>query len=99
MDKDVVHIFAVVHFLTHAQLFVTPWTAVCKASLSFTISQILFKFMFIESVMPSNRLILCHPLLLLPSVFASIRVFSSELALLIRWPKVLELELQHQSFQ
>ena len=68
------------------QVFATPWTAAHQASLSFTISQSLLKLMSIESVMPSNHLILCHPLLLLPSVFPSIRVFSSELALPIRWP-------------
>ena len=66
---------------------VTPWAAVHQASLSFTISWSLLKLMFLESVMPSNHLILCHPLLLLPSIFPSIRVFSSELALHIRWPK------------
>jgi len=66
---------------------VTPWTAACQASLSFTISQSLLKLMSIESVIPSNNIILCHPLLLLPSVFPSIRVFSNELALHIRWPK------------
>ena len=65
----------------------TPWTAACQASLSFTISWSLLKLMSIESVMPSNRLILCCPLLLLPSIFPSIRVFSSESALHIRWPK------------
>ena len=64
----------------------TPWTAAHQASLSFTISQSLFKLMFIESVMPSNHLILCHPFLLLPSIFPSIRVFSKESALHIRWP-------------
>ena len=64
-----------------------PWTAACQAFLSFTISQSLLKLMSIESVMPSNQLILCHPLLLLPSIFPSIRVFSSESALCIRWPK------------
>ena len=64
-----------------------PWTAACKASLSFSVSQWLLKLMFIESVMPSNHLILCHPLLLLPSIFPSIRVFSNESALHIRWPK------------
>ena len=69
------------------QLFATPWTAAHQAPLSFTISQSLFKFMSIESVMPSNHLILCHLLLLLPSVFSSIRVFSNESALHIRWPK------------
>ena len=65
----------------------TPWTTACQASLSFTISQSLLKLMSIESVMPSNHLILCRPLLLLPSVFSSIRVFSSESALCIRSPK------------
>ena len=64
-----------------------PWTVACQASLSITNSQSLFKLMPIESVMPSNRLILCHPLLLLPSIFSSIRVFSSELVLRIRWPR------------
>ena len=65
----------------------TLWTAARQASLSFTIPWSLLKLMFIESVMPSNHLILCHPLLLLPSIFPSIRVFSSESALPIRWPK------------
>ena len=65
----------------------TPWTAVRQASLSFTISQSLLKLMSIELIMQSNRLILCHPLLFLPSVFPNIRVFSNELALCIRWPK------------
>ena len=64
----------------------TPWTAAHQASLSFTVSQSLFKLMFIELVMPSNHLILCHPFLLLPSIFPSIRVFSKESALHIRWP-------------
>ena len=64
-----------------------PWTAACQASLSFTISWSLPKLKFIESVMPSSYLILCHPLLLLPSIFPSVRVFSSESALRIRWPK------------
>ena len=66
---------------------VTPWTAARQASLSFTISWSLLKLMSIESVMPSNYLILCHPLLLWPSVFPSIRVFSNESVLGIRWPK------------
>ena len=70
-----------------AQLFATPWTVACQASLSFTISQSLLKLMSIESVMPCNYLILCDPLLLLPSIFPSIRVFSNESALCIRWPK------------
>ena len=66
---------------------VTPWTAACQASPSITKSRSLPKLMFIEPVMPSNHLILCHPLLLLPSIFASIRVFSDESDLRIRWPK------------
>ena len=66
---------------------VTPWTAARQASLSFTISWSLIKLMSVESVMLSNHLVLCHPLLLLPSVFPSIRVFSNESALCIRWPK------------
>ena len=65
----------------------TPWTSAQEASLSFTISQSLLKLISIESVMPSNQLILCHPLLLLPSIFPSIRVFSSESVLHIRWPE------------
>ena len=67
----------------------TPWIPACQASLSFTISQSLLKLMSIESVMPSNHLILCHPLLILPSIFTSIRVFSNESALHIRSPKYL----------
>ena len=74
----------IVKLLSHVRRFVTPWTAACQSSLSFTICQSLLKLMFIESVMPSNHLILCHHLLLLPSVIPSIRVFSSELALCIR---------------
>ena len=66
---------------------VTQWTAACQASLSITNSQCLLKIMPIESVMPSNHLILCHPLLLPPSIFPNIRVFSNELVLRIRWPK------------
>ena len=73
--------------LSYVWLFVTPWTAAWQASLYFTNSQSLLKFMSIESVMPSNHLILCHPLLLLPSVFPSIRVFSNKSALRIRWSK------------
>ena len=65
----------------------TPWAAACQASLSFTISWSLLKLMSMESVMPSNYLILCHPLLFPPSIFTGIRVFSNELALHIRWPK------------
>ena len=77
----------VVQLLSHVHHFVAPWTAACQASLSFTISQSLLKLMSIESVMPSNHLILCHPLLLWPSMFPSIRVFSNESVLHIRWPK------------
>ena len=73
--------------LSHVRLFATPWTAVCQASLSITNSQSLLKLMSIELVMPSNHLILCHPLLLLPSIFLNIRVFSNQLVLHIRWPK------------
>ena len=76
-----------VQSLSHIQLFVTLWTAACQASLFITNSWSLPKLMSIESVMPSNHLILCHPLLLLPSIFPSIRVFSNESALRNRWPK------------
>ena len=86
-------VLVVVQSLSHVQLFATPWTATLQASLSFTISWSLLKLASIESVMPSNHLILCRPLLLLPSIFPSIRVFSNEVA------KVLELQLQRQSFQ
>ena len=72
---------------SHVWLFATPWTAACQAFLSLSISYSLLKFMTIESVMPSNHLILCYCLLLLPSIFPSIRVFSNELSLWIRWPK------------
>ena len=73
--------------LSHARLFATPWTAALQVSLSITNSQSLLKFMSIELVIPSNHLILCCPPLLLPSIFPSIRVFSSESVLHIRWPK------------
>ena len=76
-----------VQLLKQVRLFATPWTAAHQASLSITNSQSLLKCMSVESVMPSNHLILCHPLLLLPSIFSSIRVFSSESALPIRWLK------------
>ena len=76
-----------VQSLSHVRLFVTPWTAARQASLSITNSQSLLKFMSIEPVIPSNHLILCRPLLLPPSIFSSLRVFSSESALRIRWPK------------
>ena len=80
-------IIVAVQSLSRVRLFVTPWTAACQASLSITNSQSLLKLMSTESVMPSNCLILCHPLILLPSIFPSIRVFSNESALRIRWPK------------
>ena len=76
-----------VQSLSHVQLFATPWATACKASPSVTNSQGLPKLMSIESVMPSNHLILCHPLLLLLSIFPRIRVFSNESVLPIRWPK------------
>ena len=76
-----------VQSLSHVWLSVTPWTAAHQASLPFTISWSLLKFMSIQLVMPSNHLILCCPLLPLPSIFSSIRVFSNESALSIRWPK------------
>ena len=80
--------FSSVQSLSRVWLFVTPWTAACQASLSITNSQSPPKPLFIESVIPSNHLILCHPLLLLPSsILPSIRVFSNESALHIRWPK------------
>ena len=72
--------FSSVQLLSCVQLFVTPWTAACQASLSITNTQSLFKHISIESVMPSNHLILCHPLLLLPLIFPTIRVFSNESA-------------------
>ena len=76
-----------VQSLSRGRLFATPWTATCQASLSVTNSQSLLKLMSIESVIPSNHFILCCPLLLLPSIFPSIRVFSNESVLRIRWPK------------
>ena len=88
--------FVVTQLLSCVRFFAAPWTAACQASLAFTISLSLFKFMSIESVMLSNHLILCRPLLLLPSIFPSIRVSSSDS--LYQVPKVLELQLQHQSF-
>ena len=76
-----------VQLLSHVEHFATPWTEACQASLSITNFRSLLKLMSTESVMPSNHLILCHPLLLLPSIFPSIRVFSNESPLCIRWPK------------
>ena len=79
--------FSSVQSLSFVSLIRTPWNAVCQASLSITNSRILLKFMSINLVMPSNHLILYHPLLFLPSIFPSIRVFSNESVLHIRWPK------------
>ena len=79
--------FSSVQSLSRVRLFATPWTTARQASLSITSSQSLTKLMSIESVMPSSHLILCCPLLLLPSIFPSIRIFSNESALGIRWPK------------
>ena len=78
--------YSSVQSLSRVRLFATPWTAAHQASLSINNSYSLLKLRSIESVMPSNHLILCHPLLLLPSIFPSIRVFSNESALRIRWP-------------
>ena len=85
--RECIHVFSSVQSLSGIQLFVTPWTAAHQDSLSITNSHSLVKLMSIESVMPSNYLILCRPLLRRPSIFASIRVFSNELALCMRWPK------------
>ena len=79
--------FSSVQLLSSVRLFMSSWTAACQASLSITNLQSLLKLMSIESMMPSNHLILCRPLLLPPSVFPSISVFSKESALRIRWPK------------
>ena len=88
--------FSSVQSLSRVRLFVTSWIAARQASLSIIISRSSLRLMYIESVMPSNHLILCRPLLLLPPIPPSIRVFSNESALRIRWPKF---QLQHQSFQ
>ena len=84
---DYIFQFSSIQTLSHVQLFATPWTAAHQASLSLTNSWNLLRIMSIESVIPSNHLILCRPLLLLPSIFPSIRVFSNESVLCIRWPK------------
>ena len=91
------HKFSSVQSLSHAWLFVTTWTAACQASLSFTKSWSLLKLMCIESVMPSNHPTLCHPFLLLPSIFPGIRVFSYELVLCIRWPKYWSFSINHSN--
>ena len=90
-DYFIIHLlfiqFSLVQLLSRDRLFATSWTTACQASLSITNSPSLPKFMTIEMMMSSSHLILCHPLLLLPSIFPNIRVFSNELALRIRWPK------------
>ena len=91
LDVIIIHVlltqFSSVQSLSRVWLFATPWTAAVQASLSITNSWILLTLMSIKSVMPSNHLIFCHLLLLLPSIFPSIRVFSKELVLFIMWPK------------
>ena len=81
------YVIIVVQSISHVQLFATPWSAAHQASLSFTISQSLLKLMSIESVMPPNHLVICHPFLLLSSIFPRIRVFSNKSSHHIRWPK------------
>ena len=98
-SSDFCHQFSSVQSLIRVRIFATPWTAACQDSLSITNSQSLLKLMSTELVMPSNHLILCHPLLLLSSVFSSIKVFSNEIISLHQVAKVLEFQLQHQSFQ
>ena len=90
--------FCSVQSLCHVWLFATPWFAAHQASLSITNSWSLLRLLSIESMMPFNYLILCHPLLFLPSIFPSIRVFSNESVFRIRWPKYW-FQLQHQSYQ
>ena len=88
LHKEIsVDLFTSVQSLSRVRLFAASWTAARQASLSITISRSLLKLMSIESVMPSNHLILCHALLLLPSIFPSIRVSSNKLVLCIKWPK------------
>ena len=91
--------FSSVQLLSHVQLIATPWTAARQASLSVTNSWNILRLMSIEAVMPSNHLILCRPLLLPPSIFPNIKVFSNELVLHIRWPKYWSFRFMHQSFQ
>ena len=90
--------FSSLQLLSRVQLFVTPWTAACQTSLSISNSWSLLRLMSIESVMPSNHLILCYPLLLLPLVFPSIRVFSNESVLHIRWPKYWSFSFSNSPF-
>ena len=99
MKKIYFHLKVFVQSFSHVRLFEIPWTAVSQASLSITNSRGSPKPMSIESVMPSNHLIFCYPLLLLPSIFASIRVFSNESAFHIRWPKYWSICLGFKSHQ
>ena len=94
-----IHTHCFVQSLNCVQKFVTPWMAACQASLSFTTSWSLLRLMSIESMIPSNHLILCRPLLLLPSIFLSIRVFSNESALRLRWPKYWSFSIQGMNIQ
>ena len=96
-DDDTIPQFSSVQSLSRVGLLATSWTAACHVSLSFTNSQSLFKLMSIESVMPSNHLILCCPLLLLPSIFPRIRVFPNESVLCIRWPKYWSFSISHSN--
>ena len=89
--------FSLVQSLSRVWLFATPWTAAHQASLSIANFRSLLKLMSVESVMPSNHLVLCRPLL--PSIFPSMRIFSNESVLRIRWPEYWEFQFQHQSFQ
>ena len=88
MEVHVSSVFVVAQWLSHVQLFATPWTAARQAPLSFTNSQSLLKLMSIELMMPSNHLVLCRRLLLLPSIFPSTTVFSSEFVLCNRWQRI-----------
>ena len=92
-------LFVIVQLLSHIRLFATPWTTACQASLSLTISRSLLKLISIEPVMSANHFILCHSLLLLPSIFPGIRVFSNEFSSFHQVAKVLDLQLQHQPFR
>ena len=99
ISSGALHCTSSVQWLSRVRLFVTPWTAAHQSSPSITNSQSSLKLMSIESVTPSNHLILCRPLLLLPSIFPSVRVFSNESALSHQVAKVLEFKLQHQFLQ
>ena len=99
VSLNILVIFSSVQLLCRVRLFATPWTTACQASLPITTSWSLLRLMSIETVMPSNHRILCRPLLLLPSIPPSNRVFSNESTLRMRWmDKALELQFQHQIF-